>query len=62
MNSRVAGIDWCKVIAMLMICSLHYIGHGGVISSKNDIIALFGGGGVKRVESDKQGVVKKHNG
>ena len=44
MNSRVAGIDWCKVIAMLMICSLHYIGHGGVISSKNDIIALFGGG------------------
>lgn len=43
MSNRIYGIDWCKVIAMLMICSLHYIGHGGVISSKNDIIASGGG-------------------
>lgn len=41
-NERVIGIDICKIMGMLMICVLHYVGHGGVLSNENFIISTGG--------------------
>lgn len=41
-SERVMGIDVSKITAMLMICALHYVGHGGIINSEDQIISTGG--------------------
>ena len=36
------NIDIIKIISMLMICCLHYVGHGGVLASKNLLVSETG--------------------
>lgn len=41
-SERVIGIDVSKITAMLMICALHYVGHGGIINNDDSIISTGG--------------------
>ena len=39
---RVVGIDICKIIGMLMICTLHFVGKGGVLQDNDNVISTVG--------------------
>lgn len=39
---RIIGIDACKIIAMLMICVLHFVGKGGVLQSTDTVVSTVG--------------------
>lgn len=41
-KKRIIGIDLCKITAMLMICILHYVGHGGILTNTDIVISETG--------------------
>ncbi len=41
-RERIIGIDICKIVGMLMICTLHFVGKGGVLQSDDIVISTAG--------------------
>ena len=41
-RDRNEGIDILKIVAMLMICMLHFVGKGGLLDSKQEFIQIIG--------------------